>query len=516
MKLNPIVPGLLLVCATTTGTAQTSLQMSRLETHFITLSRSTTLAEAQKSELKKLEDSARAARARSETGLTFRELHRGTALLEGRAWTAQVAFTTSLALEPEAVVCDPSKPLAVRVRQYFPAPLDGNPKLMVHASLGRGDLAQTDDAGAGKAQSLGKFPGAGGDMAKEPFRFTVQLGRLEDSAYQLVVELHDGEKLLHRLTAPLIAVRGFDTKRVDIEARLANVAGFEQAKASIRYPFDFARVLNGGTIEPASSDFVGGLARSEELLKSIEAGKDPLPDERGLLKRHYVFTEAGEVVPYGLVVPKSYDGTKAMPLIIALHGSGGTENTMMQAGDGVLPRVAEERGFLVATPSGYRRNGGYGRTVTSLGELDSESLRISRLSEQDVLNVLKLVRANYRVDPARIYLMGHSMGGNGTWRLGSKYPEIWAALAPIAGGSAAASKLPLANLKPHNIPVYTVHGDADRTSPVENTRSMVAELKELGLPHKYHEIPGGTHNNVVGPAIPHIVEFFSRHQRADK
>ncbi len=179
--------------------------------------------------------------------------------------------------------------------------------------------------------------------------------------------------------------------------------------------------------------------------------------------------------------------------------------------------MREERGFLVATPLGYRRDGGYGRTmINASGELDPLWARMSRLSEQDVLNVLHIVRANYRVDPARIYLMGASMGGAGTWLLGAKYPEIWAGLAPITGGGAAASKLSLANLKQPKIPVYVVHGDSDRTISVENTRSKVAELKLLGVPHEYHEIPGGTHSDVVGPAIAAIVGFFSRHKRADK
>ncbi len=470
----------------------------------------------QQAELKKLEDAANAARARGETGLSFRELHRGIALLEGRAWTTQVAFTTSLVLVPEAVVCDPSQPLAVRVRQYFPAPLDGNPKLSVHASLVRGGQAQNGNAKESAALSLGAFPGAVGDMAKEPFRFTLQLGPLEDSAYQLVVELRDGERLVHLLAAPLITVRGFDAKRAGIESRLAMVAGFEQAKASIRYPFDFARVVNGGTVAPGSYDFTGGLARSEELLKTIEAGQDPLPDERGLLWRHYVFTDAGEIMPYGLVVPKSYDGAKALPLIIALHGSSSTETRMMQMGNGALPRVAEERGFLVATPLGYRRDAGYGQTRGPLGKLDPESERASRLSEQDVFNVLKLVRANYRADPARIYLMGTSAGGRGTWSLGSSHAEIWAALAPSDSVIEVVSALPLENLKQHNVPAYIVHGDSDRSIPVEDARVMVAELKKLGVPHEYHEIPGGTHGSVLGPAIPHIVEFFSQHKRADK
>jgi hypothetical protein len=51
---------------------------------------------------------------------------------------------------------------------------------------------------------------------------------------------------------------------------------------------------------------------------------------------------------------------------------------------------------------------------------------------------------------------------------------------------------------------------------VENTRSLVAELKQLRVPHKCHEIAGGTHSSVLEPAIPPIVEFFSQHKRADR
>ena len=48
------------------------------------------------------------------------------------------------------------------------------------------------------------------------------------------------------------------------------------------------------------------------------------------------------------------------------------------------------------------------------------------------MNVLEIVRKEFNIDGDRIYLMGHSMGGGGTWHLGLKYPDIWAGLAPIA------------------------------------------------------------------------------------
>jgi predicted peptidase len=249
------------------------------------------------------------------------------------------------------------------------------------------------------------------------------------------------------------------------------------------------------------------------LLASIESGVDPFANERGNVARHYAFAEAGEIMPYRVYVPKSYDGAKAMPLIIALHGLGGTEMSLMQQGNGALPKAAEERGFLVATPLGYRRNGGYGRLEAMPGPADQLTLRMFELSEMDVMNVLKFVREQYKVDANRIYLMGHSMGGGGTWKLGSKYADIWAGLAPIAGASPSPNAVPLQKLKEYGVPVICVHGDADRIVPVNASRTMVAALKNLGVEHEYIEVKGGSHGDVVGPNIPRIVEFFSQHAR---
>ena len=142
---------------------------------------------------------------------------------------------------------------------------------------------------------------------------------------------------------------------------------------------------------------------------------------------------------------------KKNPLIIALHGLGGDQNTMLR---GAALDLAEEGGYILVGPMGYNQRGWYGvprgtgprpgaaappnasgapnsapppRPVTCGGGEDPPNLR--ELSEQDVLNVLGLVQKEFTVDARRTYLMGHSMGGAGTFHLGVKHPEKWAALA---------------------------------------------------------------------------------------
>src|SRR5439155_403690 len=91
--------------------------------------------------------------------------------------------------------------------------------------------------------------------------------------------------------------------------------------------------------------------------------------------------------------------------------------------------------ILVAAPLGYRVDGSYG---WGLGNppADPVTRRVQDFSEQDVMQVLQHVRQQYKIDGNRIYLMGHSMGAIGTWKIAPKYPDVWAAIAPISGSGA--------------------------------------------------------------------------------
>jgi predicted peptidase len=206
----------------------------------------------------------------------------------------------------------------------------------------------------------------------------------------------------------------------------------------------------------------------------------------------------------------AYNRSRAFPLVIALHGLGQTEDSFFDAYGKTLPKLAEQRGYIVAAPLGYRVDGFYGWGVAAPPE-DVVARRRQELSEQDVMEVLKQVKGLYNIDETRIYLMGHSMGAIGTWRIASKYPDIWAALGPFAGfGSPATAE------RVKHIPQFVVHGDADPTVNVQGSRAMVDDVKRLGGVVKYVEVPGGDHINVVAPNLAAMFDFFDAHRKASR
>ena len=82
------------------------------------------------------------------------------------------------------------------------------------------------------------------------------------------------------------------------------------------------------------------------------------------------------------------------------------------------------------------------------------------------------------------------MGGYGTWDLATRKPELFAAVAPVCGG---ADDSKVSALK--EVPVWTVHGDADNVVPVKRTRSAVEALRAAGGNPVYVELPGVKHNS---------------------
>ena len=97
-----------------------------------------------------------------------------------------------------------------------------------------------------------------------------------------------------------------------------------------------------------------------------------------------------------------------------------------------------------------------------------------------------------QVDSKRIYVMGLSMGGYGTWDAIQRRPDFFAAAVPICGGGdkSLAPKLV-------NIPIWAWHGDKDSVIKPSRSRDMINAISKAGGSPKYSEIKGRGHNSWV-------------------
>jgi predicted peptidase len=235
-------------------------------------------------------------------------------------------------------------------------------------------------------------------------------------------------------------------------------------------------------------------------------------------QRHYYFAEAGAEMPYRLYVPQSYDAANETPLVVALHGYGGNQDYFFTALP-ELPELLERHGFIFVAPMGYSTGGWYGAPLDIPGNRprssgqppppvtqSAEEIRRERhLSETDVLNVLALVTQEYNVDADRTFLMGHSMGGMGTYVLGQKYAEKWAAIA-VMSGTLADATYDLARLR--DVAVMLSAGEQE-APVVEAAKAQIGSLQALGITTALFVAPDATHGSMIAPTLPKVLEFFS-------
>jgi predicted esterase len=434
---------------------------------------------------------------------------KGNILLANREWTDVLDYASSLVLRTNHVVADSSKLFDLGIEQIYAPSIELSTDITARVLLRK--TPPTPSAGAAQSagetvKDLGTFDGVGRDLRDMPFDLELDVHDVADGTYGIVVEVFDRDRALGLATLRINLRNGVD----DLLSRLQAAASRapESLRADIMFPVDRMRNVNRGRIELRTFDPDKDFPAAEAVEMAVKAGKDPFAGKTGDFKRHYLLESAREIMPYHLYVPTSYKTGRPTPLIIALHGLGGTEDAFFDSYEKKLPELAEQHGYIIAAPLGYRVDGGYG---WGLGNppADVNTRRAQERSEQDVMQVLQLVKQQYSVDDNRIYLMGHSLGAIGTWKIAAKYPDIWAAIAPISGLGVPATLSRIAHL-----PEIIVHGDNDPTVNVGGSRAIVAKLKELGTEFKYIEVPGGNHSSVVAPNLAAVLEFFDAHKKS--
>ncbi|MFN7931400.1 MAG: prolyl oligopeptidase family serine peptidase [Blastocatellia bacterium] len=472
--------------------AQDASQVLRLSVSFTTLKNSVPMSDERKKQIAEIEAKAQKANGEKRYGDALRALNQGITLMRGQTWTPSRALGTALQMKANRVIADPGDVVKLTLTQSFPLeePLSGQLAGTVTIAP-----AQSKDA----AKELKALRELGTDFTANALDVEAKLPDLADGEYLLALNLKpaDGETITK--TTTLHIARGLSAQQQLLRTRAAKAATEFSSKpellralAAVEYHLSLPELMSAGQLV-GPRDFKKETATAAAYLDQITKGQTPLKTLRGDYRWAYRSEVDKTLQPYRVFVPANYDAAKPTPLVVALHGMGGDENSYFTAyANGIIKREAEARGYLVVCPKGR------GTASMYAGE-----------AEKDVLDVLTAMRRDYNVDADRIYLTGHSMGGYGTWSIAPKHPDLFAAIAPIAGGG-----MPGALSKIKHVPEIVVHGDKDPTVPVERSRVMVKAAKELGIEIQYVEVPGGNHSDVVVPNQKAIFDFFDAHKLA--
>lgn len=162
-------------------------------------------------------------------------------------------------------------------------------------------------------------------------------------------------------------------------------------------------------------------ARGQQRAEGLAANQTPWTVKQGKVLRGFVSAVDGSTQPYGVIVPKRYDGTKPMRLDVVLHGSS-------------KPDGLSELRF----GSRFDEGDADGRPGPDVDYIELHPLgRVENCyrwtGETDVFEAIEAACRNYRIDRDRIVLRGMSMGASGTWHLGLKHPDRFVAIGPYCG-----------------------------------------------------------------------------------
>jgi polyhydroxybutyrate depolymerase len=179
---------------------------------------------------------------------------------------------------------------------------------------------------------------------------------------------------------------------------------------------------------------------------------------RGLVQGH--LNHGGRQRTYYVHLPPDHGATRPAPLVLALHGGGGTARAFDSAlGTGMLAE-ADRRGWLVAFPDGVANGWNDGRTPSSKRDIE-------RSGVDDVGFIAALIAeldARYGIDRKRIYATGISNGGFMCQRLAV---ELGAELAAVASVTATLPKVHEAERPTEPVSVMLINGTADPLVPYE-------------------------------------------------
>ncbi len=222
---------------------------------------------------------------------------------------------------------------------------------------------------------------------------------------------------------------------------------------------------------------------SDVLLEysALQQGRNPYARRTGTYYRAY--TSGGIQVPLWVHAPPGAAKDEPMPLVIAMHGAGADEAMFMYGyGAGMIRDLADRKQFIVASPLAYA-------FATNPAVFD---------------DLVASMERDYRIDPRRIYVVGHSLGAIAASGLAQARCDRIAAVAAIAG------LRPFQTGKP-GAPVVAFAAALDTLVPPERVHQAADAAKAAGISVEVRDVPDVGHTLVVPAVLPGAVDWLLSH-----
>ena len=185
-------------------------------------------------------------------------------------------------------------------------------------------------------------------------------------------------------------------------------------------------------------------------------------------------------VRYAIEVPVGYDGSTPAPLVLALH----------YGYNGNTPEPYTGEGMIDDFRSGLA---GLGAIVIAPDCLGGDWTDAK--NEQAAVWLTQSVSQTYAVDPKRIVITGYSMGGAGTWFIGSRHQDLFTGAIPVAA--------PVEGSTEWKIPVYAIHSQQDEIVSYSAAKKHTAAIQGAGGKAELKTVSRLTHYDSPSYA-PHV------------
>ncbi|HEX7261146.1 MAG TPA: alpha/beta hydrolase-fold protein [Luteolibacter sp.] len=230
-------------------------------------------------------------------------------------------------------------------------------------------------------------------------------------------------------------------------------------------------------------------------------------------------TNPSQSLRYAFLSPPDIQLNVTYPLVVFLHGAGnrGADSTPASQRAAVQAFITPANqiahpSFVIAPVVPTGKLWADNTTTPGVDNFTNSPYTMKTDPTPELRMMAELVESlkeSLPIDDKRVYLVGESMGGYGTWEAAVRYTAKWAAIVPIMGGTDPSKAAELKNL-----PIWTFHAANDTAVPPAGTRKMVAAIQLAGGHPKYTEYATGGHgisgqavNTPAQGGVPSLIEW---------